>query len=368
MDLITLNSQYQQSKLIENYDSLIWTERFNTVGDFQLVTGNSEFLDILPEGTVLSLRESTVPMVVKRHLVERKKDLPAKYTIVGTEFTNILKQRQAIQSVVGALGEWKVVAKQPSDVAYFIIVKVCVEGICDVADIFPPDKVQFIAPADYLDPARPNRQFAVSRGNLMATVLSLLQTEAEAEPDTVPPSPAVVPHGIRAIRPNTLGTAIGIQIYTGVDRTATIRFEATRDMLNDGSYLFSSENYNNAAYVLGPEGALKLHKGDVVPSGLDRSVLLVDATTSGVTENETLKTEGTSALSKAKKIARFDGSINEDLSPYIFNRDYGLGDTVLTVGDYGLATPARVTEFIRSEDATGTKSYPTLVSIEEETS
>lgn len=364
MDLIKLNEQYQQGKLIERYDSLIWTERYNGIGDFEIQTGDASFLDLLPVGTNLSLRESNVPMQVERHLIERKKKAPVKYIIKGRDFTKILAQRQAIQSVIGALGEWKVVAKQPSDVAHFVIYKICVEGICDVKDIFPTDKVQFIAPSDYLEESRPNREFVVSRGNLLSVVIGLLQSEAEEEPDTDPPSPAVVQHGIRAMRPNTSGSAIGIQIYKGVDRTATIRFEATRDMLDDGSYLFSVEGEGTSAYVLGPTTALKLHKGEEL-SGLERKVILVDGSTSGVTESDTLKAEGTRALHNAKKIARFDGSINQDLSPYKYNVHYGLGDMVMTVGDYGLVTPARVTEYIRSEDKTGSKSYPTLVSIDE---
>lgn len=368
MDLITLNEQYQQKKLIENYDSLIWAERFNTLGDFSIQTGDASFLDMLPRGTVLSLRESTVPMVVERHLVERKKNQPVKFTIKGREFTKILGQRLAVQSVVGALGEWSVDVMQPSDVAHFIIVKICVEGIADVKDIFPPSKVQFLTPSDYLEAGRPVRRFSVTRGNLLSAVLGLLQTEAKAEPDTVPPSPPVDAHGLRAIRPDDSGTAIGIQIYKGVDRSATIRFEGTRDMLDDGSYLFGDEPFASDAYVLGPEGALKLHKGAVELSGLERSVILVDASSSGIEDNDTLKTEGTRALMAAKKLARFDGTINQDLSPYIFNQDYGLGDVVTLVGDYGLVTPARVTEYIRSEDATGRKAYPTLVSIEEEES
>lgn len=365
MDLITLNDRYQAGKLIQNYDSLIWTERFNTVGDFQLTTGNPDMLDLLPEGTVLSLRDSTVPMQVERHEVERKKRQPAKYTIKGREMTKILGQRQAIQSVVGALGDWKVVAKQPSDVAYFITYKICVEGICDAKDIFPGSQVQFLAPSDYLEANRPNRQFTVSRGNLLSVVMGLLQSEADPEPDTVPPSPEVVQHGVRAIRPDGAGSAFAIQFYKGVDRSAEIRFSATRDMLDDGSYIFDVSGEGTSAYVLGPQGAMKLHKGDE-KTGLDRKVILVDGSGSGITDTDGLKTEGTRALNNAKRIAKFDGSINQDLSPYVFNRDYGLGDIVMTVGDYGLVTPSRVTEYIRSEDSTGSKGYPTLVSIEKE--
>lgn len=367
MELLKLNANNQPGPMIEDYDSLIWTERFTGVGDFQLVTGAvDEMKSALPEGTVLTLRESTVPMIVEDHYVERKKNTGAKLFIKGREFTSILDRRVSIQAVSSGLAEWKVVAKQPSDVAHYIIVKICVDGINDPADIFPGSIVQFPTPADYLNTSGPNREFVVPRGKLLKTVLDFLQAESEADPDTTPPSPEVVPHGIRAVRPPRGSTAITIQIYTGVDRTANVRFDATRDQLDDGSYLFSKRGLANAAYTLGPTSAFKLHKGDPVPTGLDRRVTLVDATGSGITSADGIKNEGIDALNKANEVARFNGALNPDLSLYTYGVDYKLGDIVMMAGDYGLNTRSRVTEYIRSEDAQGSKSYPTLVSIEKD--
>jgi hypothetical protein len=367
MELVTLKANRQPGSKISNYDSLIWTERFTGVGDFQMVTGDVDrYKEELPEGTLVSLRESTVPMIVEEHLIERKKNSGARLFIKGREFTSILDRRISVQSVTSGLAEWKVVAKIPSDVAHYIITKICVEGILDPKDIFPGSLVQFNTPADYMNTSGPNREFNVPRGKLLNTVLDFLKSEAEADPDTVPPSPAVVPHGIRAVRPARGATAITVQIYTGTDRSAQVRFDATRDQLDDGSYLFSKKALATNAYVLGPTSAFKLHKGDTDLSGMDRRVMLVDATTSGITTADTIKLEGATSLSKANETAKFDGALNPDLSLYTYGVDYNLGDIVTMAGDYGLNTKSRVTEYIRSEDNRGKKSYPTLVSIEED--
>jgi hypothetical protein len=368
VDLITLDENMHQKKLIENYDSLIWTERY-TMGDFSLVSGNVEgFMQLLPRGKIVSLRESTVPMIVERHKIIRNKNVGAKIEIVGREFTSILDRRVSIQAVGAALAEWLVVAKIPSDIAHYIIYKICVEGVCDPKDIFPPSMVQFIAPDDYLASTGPNREWSVPRGNLLATVMGYLATEAMADPTTTPPSPKVEAHGIRAMRPDSTGTAIGIQIYKGVDRSDSILFDGTRDLLDDGTYLFSEEGSATDAYVLGPNDAFKMSSGapEDSPSGLDRRVKLVDGSTSGTASADSLKNEGSRALSEAHVTAMFDGSVNQDLSPYIYGRDYGLGDIVKLVGDYGLEEKARVTEYIRVEDATGNKAYPTLTAISPE--
>lgn len=365
MDLVTLDDNHQPSKLIENYDSLVWTERF-IMGDFQITTSRvDEFLELLPEGQVLTLRESNVPMIVETHKIENKKNKPSMLTIVGREYTSILDRRISLQQVVGGAGDWSVVGKIPSDAAYYAIYKICVEGSADPLDIFSSSVVQFVTPADYLTSAGPNRQYTIPRGNLLNTVTTLLQTESKADPTTTPATPAVVPHGLRAIRPDSAGTAVGVEIYTGTDRSEQVYFDGTRDLLDDGTYLFSKVGSATTAYAIGSTNAVKLNKSDSALSGLDRRVILVDGSTSDVNSVPALTEQGKIALSEAHVIAAMDGSINQELSPYTYGVDYYLGDTVKLVGDYGLVEKARVTEYIRAEDATGVKAYPTLTTINE---
>lgn len=364
MELVTLNANHQPAKLVENYDSLIWTERFNTVGDFEIQTGDIDrFMTVLPEGTVVSLRESNVPMIVETHLIEREKNKPTKLIIKGRAFESILDRRIAVSAVAAGLGDWNVVAKIPSDVAYYIINKICVDGILSASDIFPAAQVEFVTPADYLTGTGPNRSFSVPRGQLLSAVLTFLQAEAREDLTTTPDTPAVVQHGIRAVRPDASGTAVAIEIYTGTDRYSTVYFDGTRDLLDDGKYLFSKVGSATSAVVLGQSTAVTLEAGTSTPSGMDRRVILVDGSGSGVSDQATLVEHGKISLAEAHATAIFDGSINQDLSPYVYGVDYNLGDIVRLVGDYGLEERARVTEYIRAEDATGVKSYPTLSTV-----
>lgn len=365
MDLVILDEDMQPGPLVEGYDSLIWNEKFNTVSDFQITTGDRELMSRLPEGTLLSLRESNIVMQVETHNPLRKKNQPEVITIKGRGWESILDRRVAISAVVGGIADWAVVAKIPSDVAYFIIEKICVEGILDPADIFEPDKVQFPTPADYLTSTGPNRQFSVPKGNLLSAVLPLLQVQTKEDLTTTPVTPAVVPHGIRAVRPDTTGTAVSIEIYTGVDRTDKVYFDAQRGLLDDGQYFFSKIGSADVAYILAKASAAKLSKRTATPTGLDRRVILVDATTSGMSDEAALQAQGEISLAAAKETAIFDGAINQDLSTYTYGVDYGLGDIVRLVGDYGIDQKARVTEYIRAEDKTGYKAYPTLTTIDD---
>lgn len=364
MDLVTLDDRNQSERLIENYDSLIWSERYNTMGDFQLQTGKTDlFMDLLPEGTVVTLRESTVPMIVETHQIVRQKNTAENLIIKGREFTSILDRRASIKALIGGLGDWAIQAKIPSDVAYYIINQICVQGVASALDIFPSSIVRFPTPADYLNSSGPNKSFTVPRGNLLATVSQLLQTETPADISTTPVTPAVVPHGLRAVRPDQNGTAIAIEIYKGSDRSDKVYFDGRRELLDDGSYLFSKVGSATTAYILGQSTAVSLESAQPAPSGLDRRVILVDGTSAGVANEASLVEQGKTSLSEAHETAMFDGSINQELSPYVYGQDYFLGDTVKLVGDYGLETAARVTEYIRSEDKNGRKSYPTLVTV-----
>lgn len=365
MDLITLDDNNQPEKLVENYDSLIWTERY-TIGDFQIVTGDvNRFMDLLPEGQVVSLRESSVPMIVETHLIERKKNSPTKLTIKGRDFCSICDRRvTTIDNGTGGTGDYNIMLYTPQDVAYYLMDTICGIGAVEPLDEFPSSKVTFVF-ADYETSTGPVRQFTIPRGNLLTTVLEFLKAEAKLDVSTTPDTPAVIPHGLRAVRPAAGATNIQIQIYHGVDRSTQVYFDATRDLLDDGSYLFSKVGSATSAIIYQPDGSLTLEKNPAdIKSGFDRRVILVDGSQTQM-EEVSLVENAKISLSEAQETAMFDGSINQDLNPYVYNVDYGLGDLVKLVGDYGLERTARVTEYIRSEDATGSKAYPTLVTIQE---
>lgn len=368
MDLITLNKDNRQpERLIENYDSLLWTERFNSTGDFQLVTGDvSTFMSLLPEGTLLSLRESNAVMIVETHKIERKKNQTTKLTITGRSFDSVLERRVAINA--GPEAEWNVIAKTPSDVAYYIMNYICVMGTLHVRDIFPSSLVQFITPADYLTGSGPNRSFSVPKGNLLSAVQQFVQASMRSDPTTSPVTPKVEPHGLRAVRPDSSDTAIGMEIYKGTAREDSVYFDATRELLDDGTYLFSKVNSATTAYTAGNSPWSKIFVEAYDPlslSALDRRVMLVDVSSAGNILLPQITELAKMSLYESSKTAIFDGSINEDLSPYLYGLDYNLGDTVKLVGDYGLDQISRVTEYIRSEDESGFKSYPTLVTIDD---
>jgi hypothetical protein len=367
MDFVTLNAQNQAAKLIESYDKLVWTERFNVCGDFLLEAGTNigGLMTALPEGTRVSLRDSNIAMVVETHEIIRKKNAPEVLQIKGRSFDSILDRRACIQSINSLTGsvDWSINLKTPSDLAYYVMARICSFGDISPLDVFPVAMVSFPAPSDYNTSTGPTKAFTVPRGNLLKVVQDLLATEAQADPTTTPATPAVTPHGLRAVRPSSAATAIALQIYPSTDKSGAVYFDATRDLLDDGRYLFSKVGSGNVAYGVASGLAATMYEGSSEPSGLDRRVILVDASQSSIASDVVLKNEMSKSLAAARETAIFDGSINQDLSPYVYGVDYNLGDIVKVKGDYGLYSDARVTEYIRYEGPDGVKSYPTLSAI-----
>ena len=65
-ELYILDENYQDVAVIDSYNSLIWTERFDEFGDFELhMPSNRDMREMLKKGTVLSIENSYRMMVVE---------------------------------------------------------------------------------------------------------------------------------------------------------------------------------------------------------------------------------------------------------------------------------------------------------------
>jgi hypothetical protein len=380
MELLTLDSNYQPSQLVERYNSLLWTERYSSAGDFQLVTTDvSRMLKLLPLESLITLRESTVPMLVEVHKIQKSITGAPVLTVTGRSFESVLERRVTLRIVTydnGAtyhIEPWIIPGMLPSDTAYYAIRKV----IGDLVDrrvqpwsgieqfqigpqspwISSYDAMPMIdlpLPADFVyvepDDTTPERQFEIKPGNLYTVVMELLASNH---------------HGLKAVRPSLGNTKIGIEIYNGADLTNTVVFDARFDQFEDATYLLSNAGSTNTAYVASKTAFQEVYKTTAnteadIPHSLNRRVTLVDISgEEGVDTPEARRTRALIELYKYNATALFDGQIGEQVAAS-YNRDYFLGDIIRLDGEYGLTENVRVSEFIRSADSTGNKAYPTF--------
>jgi hypothetical protein len=103
MDFLLLDkTSFYPTILFEDYRSLIWTERFNTHGEFQLTSSNiQKTLDTFPLGSLVSLRDTTEVMMVETHSIEPNSDGTPEITITGRSLSSFLENRVLLPVVYG---------------------------------------------------------------------------------------------------------------------------------------------------------------------------------------------------------------------------------------------------------------------------
>lgn len=370
MELYRLNSTsgsasiFQPIGLVENYDSLIWTERYHGAGDFQLISSDvSAAMNLLPLETYVALRESTVPMIVEAHKIEKPKGKHARITITGRSFESVLERRASVNQAADASARlaWNMNADKVSDAAYKAIRVV----LGDIARSNLPAQSPMVAqdaipeinlplPTDYTTGTV--TPFEIKAGNLYSVVLEMLEVNR---------------HGLRAVRPLPGKTTVDLEVYNGADLRTTAVFDARFDQFDNATYLLSFQGSANMAYVYGPNGATFRQKNTgAVPSGLSRRVLLVDEMGDSTLNSSAVRSSrGLVELYKNNATALFDGETSFQIAS-LFNKPvaqggYGLGDILKLQGEYNLTRNVRVAEFIRSSDSSGESAYPAFQVIDE---
>lgn len=355
MELVTLNTNFQPARMLENYKSLVWNERYSTAGNFELVSENvAETVDVLSvmEDTFVTLRDSNVPMLVENHKITKRKGEAALVTTTGRSVeAPLLERRTTIPGpALGvAPGEWGINSKSSSDLAYYVMNYLLDDPATAIpADIFP--QLTFPEPDDW--GVGTTTAYVVERGELYSWALKQVQAND---------------HALKSERPTTSGNKIAVRVYKGVDRTTKVVFDARFDQFDETTYLLSRKGQKNTMQVFGSTDSLEANIGGPY-TGLNRFVGYRDAIsdTDGVSPGPTLdaylKNLGIVEIGNANKTEMFTGEISRQTAAR-YGIDYFLGDTVKLVGEYGLSQNVTVSEFVRTSDATGEKSYPTFEAV-----
>jgi hypothetical protein len=367
--------KFQRNELIEDFSSLVWTERFDKNGDFQLVSNNiADILEKLPlpgpfdPPCMVAIRDSKTPMIVESHLIEEPKNGPPKITTTGRSFETFLEERQTLKVIDSTVARVPriVAANKPADAVLIVMSEtIGPEGLV------PEDRIPEISlirdVTEAVPVANPQPQYAVDAKDLYSWAMETLKL---GTPDTNFPEFGNIrgPAGLRSSLPLFGGTQIEIKIYEGVDRRSSVVFDAKQDQFDELKHLLSVVGYKNVMVTAAANGLKNAQTRSESISGLSRRVGFQDissevsAPSSDVRWAPFLINKSKVALASATPTVLFSGEIANQQAAR-FGIDYYLGDQVKLSGDYGLTQDVRIAEFVRSQDSTGTKSYPTFEAI-----
>lgn len=390
MDLYTLTDQFLANEPIDEFVSAIWTERYSVKGEVQLkVEASSSMLDKLADGTFLALRGSKEVMQLETQSIEE-----GLATIAGQTLDGFLENRMAWFANPFYDGT----DQNPSKVLDYTAVKVPGQFLADAVT------QMCIAPTAF------SGDFSTVNLNWPAEIIPNLSLGAvdisgTAKRMTLPIGPLY--DGLAKIAQDEgLGMSVYLEsadpiegyslkftTYRGLDHSMggtapLVRLVPELDSIQNLKELRSIAYYKNVVYVFYGQKIYKYWE-DMTgpePEGFARRVMVTDAVGSPVGHKETyrkydygksqfvnaaitvvspaeeaafLEQNARDALANNNYIRAIDGETSPD-SEYQYGTHYTLGDVIELEGLTGTITKARVTEYIRSQDANGEKQYPTI--------
>lgn len=358
MELYVLDETFLRDKVVDEFTSAIWTERFLKNGDVQLVLPASpEREAILKEGKFLTEKDSDELMIIESQLVEN-----GLLTIKGSSAEAFFNERYLRRNAVDS--DWTIMAKPGSIVAQ-VVSSVVIAGTGSVGlggadDIIP---YLIIGDIDLTDDV-------VTKKVPFGPMYDAIQPIAEN---------ARLGMKIFLSRADPFGYELTFTVYKGVDRTSAqldndlVRFSSAQDSMTNIKSVSSIAGYKTVVYVFPPSWSAATAPTVVYAPdssadarGFDRRVLVIQASdisedevTGSVTLASLMQKAGQDALANNNYTKLVDGEVVPQ-PQYRYGTNYKLGDLIELVGQDGTVQKAQITEYIRSKDATGEKSYPTV--------
>lgn len=383
MEILLLDKLFRADDIVEEFESLVWTERFAECGDFVLTVQDSVRMRLaFYEGRFLKLADSNEIMIV-----ETRESSNGILKLSGESLISIFKSRIARNTFTSAETYWTITNTPGRICSTLVREMVAPVGSFMTANSVVANGVRETLSGILIDDRSQSSMdtttytVAIEYGDLFAAVKKLSDTYGFgfymrlASPDANNNQPA----------------SFYFSTYDGIDRTTgnptttpVIQFSSAMDSLADTKELRSISGYKNVCYAWAPNVAAAqtanyvgvAYSNSRAPNITDfeRRTMMINCDDINTADLSTaaaqtafrslLGRRAANALANNNYVRMVDGEIVPQ-SAFKYNQDYTLGDIIELRSESFTATTARVTEYIRSYDAQGIKTYPTLSVISE---
>lgn len=371
MEVLILNTDFTAVGIIDSYISLIWTDRYNESGDFELLLPmDSPISSLIREDYYLLMNESEHVMIVEDIYITTDVEDGSRLKVTGHSLEQILDRRVVWNKTV-----FKKTYK--SDGITVDTVPLLQNGIKQLLteNIISPG----IAARKI-----PNFIFEESTNE----IITGLTIEAQYRGESI----------YEIIKSLCIENQIGFKItlndknqfvfklYAGVDRTYDqlanpyVVFSPSNDNLFNSSYCRTKSSFKNVALVIGEQSedeSQAAYQQPVVVGnalGIDRREIFTDAGDISTTDGDTsllpsqysalLKQRGIDTLIANLEYEAFEGEV-EVTQMYKYGEDFYMGDYVQLEDEYGHQGQAYISEYIISQDVSGISMYPTFITLQE---
>ena len=354
MELFVLNADFESIAVIDTYESMIWTDRYNAYGDFEIYFAMDEnLLEYIKEDYYLWLKDSEHSMIIEDIKIDADTEEGNRLIVTGRSLESILERRIIwgqrifsgnLQNAIQIMLNENIISPSVADrkIANFIFVPSTDSKITSLTI---------------------DNQYT---GDDLYTVIKGLCEENNI--------------GFKIVL--TDDNQFAFSLYAGADRSYDqtenpyVVFSPNFENIINSNYFSSKAGYRNVTLVAG-EGEGASRKTTVVgsASGLDRRELFTDARDiSSDTEDGTLsdaeyiaqlRTKGLKNLADHIITTAFEGEV-EVTRLFKYGEDFFIGDIVQIANEYGNENSAYISELIISNSDEGLSIYPTFKTISKE--
>lgn len=340
-----------ETGLLDNYESLIWNEVYNDVGDFEVYTCvDDDILHICKPGNMITRSDSDKIMIIESVKITTDVESGNHVTVKGRSLESILERR--------IIWDQTTVSGSVHDAIKKLITDAIIEPKNECRKI---DNFVFEDSEDE---------------QVLQYQMDEAQFEGESLLESVKKICDIFHLGFK-VNMNSEGK-YAFKLYSGTDRSyyqedrPYVIFSHNFGNLLDSEFITDYYNYKTTMLVMSDveDDAIKTKRvtiGDGY-SGIDRREVSYKSSTSpnkesggGKYTNEEfarmLNEDGTRQLTEYKVTNQFQGSADIH-QMYIYGEDFFLGDVVQIVDEFGNSACSRVSRLVISHDSNGIYSYP----------
>lgn len=357
MDIYILDLNFNRVMIIDAYESILWVDRYNKPGEFELyLAADTKTLKNLKEGYYLTHKDSEHVCKIEGVKINTSVEEGNHYIITGRSLESLLDRRIVWNQTV-------------------------------FNDVYLQTAIQRILNENIISPAIagrriPNFIFETSTD----PAITSLKLTAQYTGDNILELMEKVCDDKKIGFKVTLNDSnqFVFKLYSGKDRSYDqttnnyVVFSPEFDNIINSNYYETDVSYKNVTLVAGEDSGAQRRTYTVGnTTGLDRRELYTDARDIQSQDeqgnpipanvyNEMLRQRGLEKLAQCKRDKNFDGQV-ESFKMFVYKEDFFMGDIIQIKNEYGLEGPARIVEYVMSENVdNGLEYYPTFEAIQEE--
>lgn len=369
MDILILDTNLEAVGVIDTYISLIWTDRFNESGDFEmLLPMDTPILNAIKEDYYLINDLSEHVMIIEDLYITTDVEDGKRLKITGHSLEKILDRRIIWNKTSFArtyVNDSDTVGTPPN-------LQNGIEKMLNENVISPSIAARRID----------NFIFEASTDSVITDLTFEAQYYGESIYDIV--SSLCIEKQIGFKITLNANKQFVFKLYAGEDRTYDqlknpyIVFSPSNDNLFNSTYCRSKSSFKNVTLVAGEEPETKEETRTTIvignELGINRREVFTDASSVSSKVDDTtltdaqykahLKQKGIDTLIENLEIEAFDGEVETTIM-YRYGEDFFMGDIVQLEDEYGHEGTAYISEFIISQDESGISMYPTFITLQE---